>query len=157
MWGWDSELNRAEYNFRFSEKREILISNENGSVSVWPEAEEPFSYNDTVFLSFLSFEISSGFCKDSSLAIVVLYRSESLYTVTLENRNPFSTDVGTPPMLLGLVPNFTESQGDTKILLNGVFDGLRDSNIVRVGRVAILGSDVENLENGSLAFLAPPL
>ncbi|KAI0558211.1 PKD/REJ-like protein [Gracilaria domingensis] len=150
-------LNITGYNFRFSDKREILTSNEDGSVSVWPEAEESFSYDETEDLSFLSFESSGGVGKDVSFAIVVFYGSESLNAVTLENGNPFSTDFSTPPMLLGLAPNVTEPQGDTMILLNGAFDGFRDSSIVRVGGFEILGTDVEILENGSLAFLAPPL
>ncbi|CAN8062501.1 unnamed protein product [Agarophyton chilense] len=150
-------LNITGYNFRFSDKREILTSNKDGSVSIWPETQDLFSYDEREDLSFLSFRSSGGVGKDVSFSVVVFYGSDSFNAISLQNDILFATNFSTPPQLLGLAPNITESEGGTRIVLDGNFDGFKSSSLVRVGGFEIRGEDFEIADNGSIIFLTPPL
>eukprot|EP00178_Gracilaria_changii_P025964 TRINITY_DN797_c0_g1_i1.p1 TRINITY_DN797_c0_g1~~TRINITY_DN797_c0_g1_i1.p1 ORF type:complete len:1594 (-),score=219.47 TRINITY_DN797_c0_g1_i1:2094-6875(-) len=150
-------LNITGYNFRFSDKREILTSNEGGSVSIWPEAEDSFSYDPVEDLSSLSFESSGGVGQDVSFAVIVFYGSVSANAISLQDDIFLTTNFSTPPVLLGLAPNVTEPEGGARIVLTGSFEGFKNSSFVKVGGFDIRGGDVEITENGSLSFIAPPL
>lgn len=152
-------LNVTGFNFRLSNKRELLASNDDDTLSVWQEKPDSFSYDEQTDSSSFTFESVGGVGRNVPFIIRALYGSDIVDAVYLQDgaSSLLSLDFSTPPTLIAIAPNVSEPEGGSRIVLFGSFEGFTESSVIRVGGFAIRGSDVQISSNTELAFTSPPL
>ncbi|PXF45261.1 hypothetical protein BWQ96_04960 [Gracilariopsis chorda] len=152
-------LNVTGFNFRLSDKRELLASNEDGTLSVWQGKPDSFLYDQLTDSSSFVLESVGGVGRNVPFTIRALYGSDFVDAVYLQDdaSSLFSLDFSTPPELLGITPNVSEPEGGSRIVLVGTFDGFKATSVIRIGGFEIRGSDVQISSSSELAFTSPPL
>lgn len=145
------------YNVRYADMRQLVVTNDDGTTSLWSEVTQSFSYDSISDSSSIVFESAGGSGTAVPFELNCTFDSDTRSGIVLGNSPVLTLSFSSPPSLSSMTPTTSSENGGETIVLSGSFDGFGDDDVVYVGGYEINGDLVNLTGTNQLSFFSPAL